>query len=134
MKVDGHCHCEAVAYEAEVDPETVGICHCTDCQRLTGAPFRATIPAPAAGFRLIRGETRHYVKTAESGNKRAHHFCGNCGSPMWAQALENTPSYSLRVGSIVQNKELGGPKRQIWCDSALSWSMDLSEVPKLPRG
>ena len=36
MKVTGSCHCGQITYEAEVDPETVRVCHCTDCQKLTG--------------------------------------------------------------------------------------------------
>jgi len=28
MKVDGQCHCGAIVYEAEVEPGTVGLCHC----------------------------------------------------------------------------------------------------------
>ena len=33
MKIDGGCHCGAITYEAEVDPEKTSICHCTDCQQ-----------------------------------------------------------------------------------------------------
>jgi hypothetical protein len=47
MKVTGSCHYEAIAYEAEVDPNSVRVCHCTDCQRLTGTAFRAGIREPA---------------------------------------------------------------------------------------
>ena len=36
MKVDGGCHCGSITFEAEIDPDAVGICHCTDCQRLSG--------------------------------------------------------------------------------------------------
>lgn len=129
LKVDGSCHCGAIAYEAEVNPETVGICHCTDCQRLTGSAYRVSVPAPASTFRLVRGEPHKYVKTADSGNRRIHAFCGNCGTPIYACALENTPSYSLRVGNINQ-RALLPPKRQIWCRSAVPWSMDLRDVPK----
>src|SRR6516162_11167782 len=50
MKFDGHCHCGRISFEAEVDPHAVTICHCTDCQTLTGAAFRANIAAPAAHF------------------------------------------------------------------------------------
>ena len=46
MKIDGCCHCGAIAYEAEHDPETVGICHCADCQQLTGTAFRVSVFAP----------------------------------------------------------------------------------------
>lgn len=27
MKIDGGCHCGAITYEAEVDPEKTSICH-----------------------------------------------------------------------------------------------------------
>ena len=55
MKIDGSCHCGAIAYEAEIDPETVGICHCADCQQLTGTAFRVSVFAPEDKFRLTRG-------------------------------------------------------------------------------
>ena len=45
MKIDGACHCGAIAYQAEIDPQRVRLCHCTDCQVLTGSAFRFTAPA-----------------------------------------------------------------------------------------
>jgi hypothetical protein len=133
MKVEGKCHCGKIAYEATVDPDTVLLCHCTDCQTLTGSPFRANIQAPAASFVLLRGAPKIYIKTAESGSKRAHAFCPDCGTPIYASAISNPPSYSLRVGSIKQRQELNRPKRQIWCRSALPWSMNLDGVEKVDR-
>ena len=53
MKVDGGCHCGYLRYEAEVDPAGVVICHCADCQALTGSAFSVVVPAEAASFRLI---------------------------------------------------------------------------------
>jgi hypothetical protein len=133
MKIDGRCHCGAIAYTAEVDPDTVSICHCTDCQMLTGTVYRANIPAPAATFRMLSGEPKIYVKVAESGNKRRHAFCGDCGSPIYAAAMENTPSYSLRVGAIAQRASFK-PARRIWCRSALPWSEDLAGIPANEKG
>src|SRR4051794_24586191 len=100
MKVDGACHCGAIAYEAEVKEGTVNICHCLDCQTLTGSAFRANIQAPADGFRLVRGSPRRYIKTAESGAQRLHAFCGDCGGPVFACDPERPKSYSLRVGAL----------------------------------
>jgi hypothetical protein len=42
------------------------------------------------------------VKTAESGNKRPHAFCGDCGTPIYACAVDNPQTYALRVGTITQ--------------------------------
>src|SRR5262249_26774378 len=101
MKVHGHCHCGQVTYEAEVDPALAAICHCTDCQQLSGSPYRVTLPTPVQNFRLTRGTLKTYVKTAESGTKRAQTFCPECGSPIYAAAPVDPPTISLRWGSIV---------------------------------
>ena len=121
MKVDGKCHCGAIRFEAEVTPGTIGICHCTDCQTLTGSAFRTVIPAPAPSF-VLHGKPTEYIKTAESGTKRRHAFCSQCGTPIYATAMEKPATYSLRVGTIRQRAELGQPARQIWCRSALPWA------------
>jgi hypothetical protein len=131
LKVEGRCHCGNISYEAEVDPATVGICHCTDCQMLTGSAYRVSVPAPAATFRLLSGQPRSYVKTAESGTKRRHSFCPDCGTPVHAAALEDPPTYSLRVGCLEQRHELV-PVRRIWCKSALAWSENLEGIPQKP--
>lgn len=125
MKIDGGCHCGAIKYEAEIDPAKVMICHCTDCQTLSGSVFRTVVPAAAAQFRLLAGKPKLYIKTAESGNKRQQAFCGDCGTPIYSAAIENTPAYSLRVGTIRQRAELK-PKEQAWRRSALKW---LPEFP-----
>ena len=70
MHVDGQCHCGNIRYEAQADPSRVAICHCTDCQVLTGSPYRVSVVVPASDFRLLAGEPTFYVKTAESGNRR----------------------------------------------------------------
>jgi hypothetical protein len=132
MKVHGHCHCGAIAYEAEVDPARVSACHCTDCQMFTGSPFRVSVPTPREAFKLLSGEPRIYIKTAESGNKRIHAFCPNCSSPVYASAVVDPPMYSLRVGCLDERAQLP-PQKQIWCKSAMAWAMDLHDVPRIDR-
>ncbi len=130
MHVNGGCHCGYITFDAEVDPATVGICHCTDCQTLTGSAYRVTVPAPKDTFRLLSGEPTVYVKTADSGNKRAHAFCSRCGTPIYATAVSHPTWYGLRVGTIKQRAELR-PRRQIWCRSALEWAMNIEGLPKI---
>jgi len=133
MEVDGRCHCGAITYRAVVDPEKAGLCHCSDCQMLSGSAYRASVQAPAATFRILTGQPKIYVKTtAESGTKRAHAFCPDCGTPVYATAISDPQTYSLRIGCLRQRAELA-PRRQIWCRSALPWSANLEGVPRLPR-
>lgn len=134
MKVTGACHCGQISYEAEVDPERSGICHCTDCQVLTGSAFRVSIPTIAGTFRLLTGAPSVYLKTtADSGAKRRHAFCPNCGSPVWVTADEDDPpTRMLRVGGLVQREQLA-PRRRVWCKSALSWSQNIGALPGIPK-
>lgn len=131
MKVQGQCHCGAITYEAEVEPGTVNICHCRDCQMLTGSVFRANILASADRFRILTGKPCRYIKVADSGTKRVHAFCGTCGSPIFACAVHNPPTYSLRLGGLIQREALGHPARQIWTKRRLSWMPKLEGVPEI---
>ena len=100
MKVDGACNCGNITIEGEADPETVSICHCTDCQ--TGD--RHGVPRLGADLRRdVQGHRQPtiYIKTtADSGNPRAQAFCPKCGSPLYS----TTPGegqqamYIVRVG------------------------------------
>ena len=131
LKVEGSCHCGQITYEAEVDPDRVGLCNCTDCQMLTGSAFRVSVPAPAATFRLLTGQPKVYVKTADSGTRRRHSFCPHCGTPVAATAdTESPPTYSLRVGCLKQRAALP-PKVRTWCESALEWAQNVSIIPAL---
>ncbi len=132
MRVHGSCHCGQITFEADIDPGTVRICHCTDCQTLTGSAYRVTVPAPAGSFVLRSGSPRVYVKTAESGNQRAQAFCPNCGTPIYATEPDEPRIYGIRVGTLRQRAELA-PMQQIWYRSALPWSADIRGVPHIGR-
>jgi hypothetical protein len=127
MKVEGRCHCGRISYEAEVDPAKTAICHCSDCQMLTGSAYRVSVPVPRETFTLKSGQPKFYVKTADSGNRRAHAFCSDCGTPVYSAAVDDPPTYTLRVGCLRQRAELR-PTRQIWCRSALPWSASLQGI------
>lgn len=127
MKVHGKCHCGAITYSAEIDPAAIYLCHCTDCQVLTGSAYRTNVPAPSSSFVLLTGEPTSYIKTSDSGNKRRHTFCSNCGSPVYSCDINEPKTFSLRVGCLDEREQLP-PKRQIWCDSAMPWSIDLKDV------
>jgi len=126
MKIDGQCHCGAIAYEAEIDRPRMRICHCTDCQMLSGTAFRITVPVDEASFRLLRGIPAEYRKVAESGRGRIQAFCRDCGSPLWATSAGEGPRIiGIRAGTIRQRRELV-PDRQFWRRSALPWVPEIA--------
>ena len=130
MRVDGACHCGNVKYEADVNPSHVVICHCTDCQALSGTAFRVVVATSAGSFRLIQGELKIYTKIGESGNPREQTFCGNCGSPIYSAPPGPQPKVvSLRIGTIRQRAKLI-PSHQYWHRSSFPWLPSLPDIDK----
>lgn len=134
MKVSGACQCGDITIEGEVDPETVRLCHCTDCQKNSGTSFRHNVPVPGDTFKMT-GTPAIYIKTtAESGNPRAQAFCPRCGSPIYTTTIGagRQASYMVRAGILDQRDKLI-PKRHIWFRSAQPWVSDLDAIPKIQK-
>lgn len=126
MKVTGSCHCGRIGIEAEIDPERVRICHCTDCQKLSGSAFRITAPVAERDVAFSGDAPSTYIKRSEAGGERLHGFCGNCGTPLYATTPAGEDrTFGLRVGLLDQRAQLA-PRRQFWLRSKLPW------LPGLP--
>jgi hypothetical protein len=76
-----------------------------------------------------------------SGNQPASEIAAAGGDAALAISVAMPPlqsprcqNYGLRVGGIDQRAEFGPPARQIWCRSALPWSMNISGVERAERG
>ena len=50
----GACLCGSVEYELQ-DPKSMGICHCTRCQRWTGSSLAAVV-VDRDNFRITKGD------------------------------------------------------------------------------
>jgi hypothetical protein len=133
MKIEGSCHCGQITFEAEAETTKFGICHCSECQTLTGTAFNTALPISAAKFVLLSGEPKTYLKTAEqSGRKVLRAFCGDCGSPIYRHSLLDPSILRIAVGSIKQRKALT-PVRQIWKCSALPWVDSIGSLESFDR-
>jgi len=131
MKIDGACHCGHVRYRAEIDPEKVFLCHCTDCQTMSGSAFRIVVPVEESKFELLSGGLKDYIKTAESGRRRVQAFCPDCGTHIYATSDGGGPrTLGLRVGAIRQRTALR-PSKQYWTRSAHDWAMDIRALGKV---
>jgi hypothetical protein len=130
MHINGACHCGQVQYEADINPDEVAICHCADCQRLTGTAYRVTVSAARVNFRITSGDPKEYVKIADNGRRRMQYFCSNCGSPIYTTGeLQDAALVGIRLGTINQRQGLK-PRAQFWCSSELSWAQDLRALPR----
>jgi len=130
IKIHGACHCGNIAFEADLNVDNVGICHCTDCQTLSASAFRTLAIVKSEDFRLIKGRPQEYVKTGDSGNTRIQAFCANCGSGIYATNGVGPPvSFNIRVGTLAQRASLE-PRFECWSHSRLPWVEPLENTLK----
>ena len=131
MKVEGSCHCGNVTYDAEINPRYVVICHCTDCQTFSSAPYRVSVVNVRPEDFRLHGTPKTYIKTGGSGRKVLVAFCGDCGSALYSTSAEAAQTFNLRIGAIKQRRELV-PKAQGFCRSAMSWAINIDGIRKIP--
>lgn len=129
ININGGCHCGEIKFEATVNEEKVILCHCSDCQTLSGTAFRSVVMSKPDGLVFTKGTPKEYVKIAESGNQRAQGFCQNCGSAIYATSVDTINRvYGIRVGCVEQRNELI-PSCQIWCRSSVPWIKEIADLP-----
>ena len=118
IDVTGICHCGKIKITAKVKKSETRACHCTDCQKFSGAPFRAIAVAPRGKF-SIQGTPKEYIKIGDSGNKRIQAFCGKCSTSLYSTS-PNREKFSLRTGFLDQREYLI-PKKHIYGRSSVKW-------------
>jgi hypothetical protein len=99
---------------------------------MSGSAFRMVVSAKAENFKLLSGTPKTYVKTAESGNKRAQVFCPECGTHLYATSVTDQKIFGIRASTADECRQLI-PKRQIWSRSAFDWVKDMDAIPRIDK-
>jgi hypothetical protein len=116
----GGCLCGAIRYTISAPLTELRACHCTHCQKTSGAGGSVNAPVPSSAFKLIQGTPKRYVVTADSGRTLYRHFCGDCGSPIYSQRATTPETMALRAGTLDDSSGLK-ISTNIWTGSACSW-------------
>jgi hypothetical protein len=116
----GGCLCGAVRFELTVDPRMMGLCHCRDCQHLSGGEPVAVVIGPRDSFRVTQGALKPYRRTSASGQIADRHFCSDCGAHI-ASRLDAGPFMAVRVSTLDEPPPLQ-PQFEIWTCSAQPWA------------
>jgi hypothetical protein len=117
----GSCLCGAIRYSISAPVSELRACHCTHCQKASGAGGTVNAVVPSSAFKIIQGTPKRYACKADSGRTLYRYFCGDCGSGIYSQRATNPDIVVVRAGSF-DNAEGMKISTHIWTKSARPWS------------
>ena len=118
--LSGGCLCGAVRYSVTDPPAKIIACHCTHCQKTSGAGCSHNVAVKAAQFRLTQGTPKRYDDRADSGNILYRFFCGDCGSPLYSQRSATPDIMVVKAGTLDDSGSMQ-VAMNIWTRSARPW-------------
>ncbi|HWA76985.1 MAG TPA: GFA family protein [Polyangiaceae bacterium] len=127
----GGCHCGAVRFEAELDPNQGTKCNCSIC---TKKAFYGVVVKPSR-FRLLSGETS--LADYQFNTKMMHHqFCTRCGIHTFGRGhLEQLGGDYISVNlNCLDDLDLSQVKVMYWDGRHNNWAAGPSEAPYSPGG
>jgi len=128
----GRCLCGAIKYTLTAEPAMTAVCHCTHCQRQSGAVFSTNMIIAEKDY-VQTGETKVYDDTGDSGNPVWRHFCGTCGSPLYSKIGAMPGMIAVKVGTLDDFAGLS-PAIEVYTDHAAPWSTAVPGAQRFARG
>jgi hypothetical protein len=129
QRLTGSCLCGAVTFELSEAPLIASYCHCTRCQKRTGAGSACSTRVHQAAFRWLTGEElvsgwRH----PDGGNEKC--FCSNCGGHLTSHNPDDPEIMTIRMAAFDSDPGVRPEYRQFVAYAA-AWE----EIPDdgLPR-
>jgi hypothetical protein len=124
----GGCFCGAVRFEADELFDT-GYCHCSICQRFSGAPAVAWANMPARSFRITRGLPRGFA----SSDHWVRYFCSSCGCPVYGRhpspPSDDSDLVCFMIPSLDDPAALR-PTAHCWYSSRLPYFDTTDDLPR----
>ena len=93
------CQCGQLRAVASGEPDAVNMCHCSECQRRTGAVFGSGAYYKTSSVR-IEGPSKLYTRDGQGDRKVRIRFCPNCGSSVYWEADLRPGLYGIAVGAF----------------------------------
>jgi hypothetical protein len=123
--VHGACLCGGVEFDVH-EPEMLGVCHCTRCQRWTGSSSGPVVIAGAENFEVTKGQDLLRRYHEEGFGDRS--FCSHCGSGVY---VDGGQKYYVSAG-VLRDVKLK-PARHIQVANKAPWDEIGGNAPQFPE-
>jgi hypothetical protein len=99
--LEGGCTCRSVRYRMMTRPMIVNCCHCTWCQRETGAAFALNAVIEADRVMVLAGAPEIVDTPSLSGKGQKISRCPTCRIAVWSNYAGAGPAvHFVRVGTL----------------------------------
>jgi hypothetical protein len=119
---EGGCLCGAVRYQVAPHRGNGYHCHCTACQKMTGASYLVEHCFAPEAFELLAGTPKVHAHVSGGSGKQVYiHFCANCGTKLYLTFERWTETLNIFSGTLDDPAVLDfSPEtiRQIFVDRA----------------
>jgi hypothetical protein len=106
----GGCLCGGVRFAVDEPLVSAGYCHCTRCQRRTGAAASPQARIAPGSLQVTGGEELLSEYEPPGGFPKV--FCSRCGSALWSRAPHDPQVISIRLGAFDADPEIRPSYRQ----------------------
>ncbi|WP_296218951.1 GFA family protein [uncultured Sphingomonas sp.] len=124
MSATGRCHCGAVTWAAEGEPQHHAICHCEDCRRWSGAPMVGWIAWQEDQLTVEGAMTRYH-----SSRHGTREFCSACGTGLFYRNPETLPGIVDIQSGTLDDPEGLPPGAQVMVKERLGWAPGIADLP-----
>lgn len=118
--IEGGCACKAVRYRMHAPALIVHCCHCTWCQRETGASFALNAMIEAERVVLLEGQPEVINTPSDSGAGQRVTRCPKCKIALWSNYGDGDLVRFVRVGTLDEPGRFP-PDVHIFTESKQPW-------------
>ena len=119
------CRCGQLRAVCAGEPVRISVCHCLACQKRSGSAFATQARWPDAQIEFI-GDTKTWVRAADSGQHVTYRFCPDCGSTV-AYALEGWPGVTAVPVGAFADPEFPPPHVSVYEHRKHPWTIVLGD-------
>lgn len=119
MRWAGGCLCGALRWRAEGEPLMQGLCHCRNCQRLSGGGHTGFICFPESAA-SVEGATRSYTTTGGGGRVATRYACPTCLAIVYGKSEVMPGKTNFYAGTLDDTTQFG-PTFAIFVRSRPPW-------------
>lgn len=132
MKLTGGCYCGKIRYEAKGEPVLRGLCHCRECQYISGGAANVALGMPLSGFHYTKGEPKVFER-ADLEQPVKRQFCPDCGTSLASLPPALADIIVLKVGTLDDPADYGTPDIAMYCIEKQDFHYLPENMPQFDR-